>query len=259
MRSLLRLGAVSAVIAALTACVELDTKVTLAADGSGTMSVHTLLLDSFLDLVREREGKAVDEKLQKKMPVALSAEKTAELSAAGITVTHLAAESNDRGFAWDAALSFQSPASLSAIGAEGSLETTPALWIVDLGGGSYEAHLKERSSGSDMAGGESNPGEPAKKKSKKEVQKDMEMLGKMMGTLKDLRMTYSVEVPGTIVSVQPDGGVITGSSVAWTVDGAKIAAAFKETPAQQSSEMIVRFQMPEGQSLPATAISTPAE
>jgi hypothetical protein len=263
MRSTIQLGAVAVALAAHVACIELDTRVTLGADGSGTVSVHTVLLQSFLDVLEE-SGKGGTDKLAEKMPTSLPPERLAELTAAGLEITQLGGGATDRGFGWDASLKFSQPSALEAVGGSQGLNAAPSIWIVDLGSGLYEAHLKERASntsGDGMAEGSDDGGEQ-KTKSKKEMKKDMEMFGKMMATVKDMKLSYALEVPGTIVSVQPDDGKVAGNTVSWAVSGDMILSALKDPEAAKQddrSEMTVRFQMPVGQSLPASAISAVPE
>lgn len=258
MRNAGRLVAVVGLIAAQVACIHAETRVTLAADGSGAVSSRMIILDAVLDVLRSAGKGDPEQALAGKLPSSPTPEQAGTLAEAGVQLTRLDSGPADGGYGWAVDYTFVRPGALDAV-EEAGLGGAPGLRVVDLGGGLYEARLQERAEGAQageaMAGGEDD----GKKKSKKQIKKDMEMLGRLMGTVSDLQLDYAIEVPGAIVSISPEDGVISGQTATWRVTGAMMMAAFGDPAAASMDrrEMAVRFQLPEGSSLPAAALARP--
>jgi hypothetical protein len=275
----LKLAAVSVVLLVNAACLEITSKVTLAADGSANVAVSSLVMDSFLDVLEEMGSSRaeLEEKMQADMPAALSPDQVAALERAGGKVNRLDFASVPEGLRWGVDVSFASIAGVAGV-EDGALgKSMPDTVITDLGDGTYKLVMTSSGVAEPGAGSSLMPtpdgSEKKKKKSKKGGADELEALGKMMAEAVKMRIAFAVDVPGQVLSVEPADGVITGGQVEWVIDGKKMmsglsglgdavaatedGAAGEAPPAGPPDTWTVTFKMPEGQRLPASVVRAP--
>jgi hypothetical protein len=270
MRTGLKLGAVALALVAQLGCMEVETKLTLAADGSGTLSVYTLLQQKFLDIMAEG-GKQddVEQNLLSTLPHAMSDARKAELAALGLGMNNLGVERSEAGLAWNLAVSFRDPAALAAdLTGEGKPKATPSLTIYDLGGGKYEMHVKnDPLDTKGLLDAPVPPPESTSKKSakaaKKSAAKSMESLKDLLSTAADFKVATEITVPGTVESASPAMGMsFSGGTVVWALNGASMMGdlgATDPSAAPMQEDRVVVFQMAAGQSLPASVLTARPE
>lgn len=277
----LKLAAVTVVLLANAACLEITSKVSLAADGSANVVVSSLLMDSFLDVMEEMGSKRteLEEKMSADMPSALTPEQTASLEAVGGKLNRLDFASVPEGLRWGVDVSFDSIASLAELEAGTLGKSMPATAITDLGDGTYKLVMTVTATPESAADSPLAPEpSPKKKKSKKGGGDELEKLGKMMAEAMKMRIAFAVDVPGDVLSVEPSNGVITGHQVEWVVEGktmlaglSNLGAAEAPAPSEEGAPVeegatppsgapdtwAVTFKMPAGQRLPASVLGAP--
>jgi hypothetical protein len=262
-RAGLKVVGVTVALMAQLGCMEVQTTLTLAPDGSGSLSVFTLLQRKFLDIMEDSGKKdEIEKNLASAMPNALSDERRAKLAEAGLGLSKLGVEESEAGVSWNLGVTFREPASLAAdLTGEGKGNATPSLWIYDLGGGKYELHMKNDALESkgllDAPAGEEAPKKASKKK--KDPSKNMDFLKDLLETMMDFKMGVEITVPGSVVSAAPEMGLtVSGSTASWSLSGATMMGEIGGEPSGESpakQERVVVFQMAEGQSLPASVIT----
>lgn len=266
MRAGLKIAGVAVALMAQLGCMEVQTTLTLAADGSGSLSVFTLLQRKFLDIMEDSGKKdEIEKNLASSMPNALSDERRAKLAEAGLGLSKLGVEETEAGVSWNLGVTFREPASLAAdLTGEGKADSTPSLWIYDLGGGKYELHMK--SDALESKGLLDTPApedKPKKGSKKKDPSKNMDILKDLLETMVDFKLGVEITVPGSVVSAAPELGLtVAGATATWSLTGATMMGEMGGTPNAEGpakQERVVVFQMAEGQSLPASAITAAPE
>jgi hypothetical protein len=141
-------------------------------------------------------------------------------------------------------------------------------------GGGAKMDAAEEEDGEDDDGDDGAEGEEEEAKEEEKVdpetaarraQEGMALMGEMMGEAAKLKFTVCIKVPGEIVDFAPEtAGKKEEGAVTWTVDfGSMMAMQMQgamggEEEEGGKSDFKVRFRMPEGKEIPASAL-TPAK
>ena len=263
----------------LAGCIDADIQTTLAADGSGTMSVRMGLTPGMVEVVTKmKELDPKDNTLDELQMIEVSEpteEERAAMKEAGIELLDLASEASEKAISSRFKIAFKSLSGLEhmdAILADGKDNPASGMrltkeedgtYVLAMSGGSdddddpFGLEDMDEDEDEDEAGEEISAEEEARR-----TALAMEMMGKMMAEVANLKMVIGMEVPGEVVSFTPASlGKKDGGKVTWTLDFAAMmaASASGEEPSMEEG-FTVRFRMPEGQSMPESALwSGPAK
>ncbi len=192
----------------------------------------------------------------------MSYERKAKLAEAGLGLSKLEVSESEAGVSWNLGVTFREPASLAAdLTGTGDIQSTPKLWIYDLGGGKYELHMKNDPLDSKglLDAPDAAADKPKKGSKKKDASKNMDLLKDLLETVVDFKMGMEITVPGTVVSATPALGLtVAGGTASWSLTGASLMGDFGDPAAGGSpalEERVVVFQMAGGGALPASVLT----
>ncbi len=267
---------------ALAGCLEADVQTKLSADGSGTMSVRMGLTDGMVDVMtRMKEIDPDDGTLAELKQIEFEKPTEAELAemkVAGVDLLEFEGEASEKRVFSKFKVAFKTVSGLErldALEAEGGDSPMNGVTLTKEDDGTYTLML--RGDDDDEDGEEEEvefdfddeeedeaTGDEDPEEAMRQAAAAIELMGKMMAEMANLKMVFGMEVPGEIISFEPKTlGVVDGGKVTWTFDMASImAASAAGEDASPDGDFSVRFRMPEGQSIPESALwsgAAPAE
>lgn len=223
----LRLLITLALLAVLsTGCVQMNMNTTIAEDGSGsmemTMSLSPVLTESLDDLKALNPDEGLED--LDKLLEADKGELQAKVKGHGVNIKALDKTTVDGRETMHVALDFQDLEGLAYAMHELSGDDSPGLAIVDNGDGTYVLRAFEydfpampEEDQAEEAPEEAPQMDPA------QMGKQMEIMGKMMSAMSELKFVMKVTVPGDVVS--SNAPKVEGRTSIWTVDQTNMMSA----------------------------------
>jgi len=275
--------ALAAASFALSGCLEADVQTEVKADGSGTLGVGMKFTDKFVEIIRKME------KADSKQDIVLKSKEgmmkkpdealLAEWEKKGLKVVQFENVADEKRISSNVKFEFRSLdllRSLDDIKNKDGGTPVGALSLTRDDKGVYTLAMGSPESGkpsSRKAGMGEEEEKPAPKDGEKEVKEEekdpaaeakkaemaMAMMGEMMEEMKNFKFSVSMKVPGEVLDFEPaEGGKKDGAKVTWefTLESMmqmQMSAGTEEDG--QKGAYKVRFRMPEGQSIPESALT----
>lgn len=258
---------------ALAGCVDMDVQTSLKADGSGTMAMKVGFTEGFVKIVQKlKEIDPEDDTVEGAESFVFEAptdEEKAAMKAAGCELLEFEGEQSETKIFSRFKVGFQTLASLSALdniqSDDEKDDSGPGdgMKLVKNDDGTYtlsmtndddEASDDEIEEAIDDAmgdGGEESAEEEDPEEAMKKAAAAMELMGQMMAEMANLKIVIGMEVPGEVVSFAPAIGKKDGGKVTWTIDMSTAMGG----GADMNEGFSVTFKLPEGQSIPESALT----
>jgi hypothetical protein len=267
----------------LPACLEADMQADLKADGSGTLGVGMKFTDKFVEIVKKMEKvdpkqdvvKQAREGMMRKPDEAM----IAAWEKAGLKVLQFENVADEKRLSSSMKVEFRNLELLKNLdqikGKDGG-SPVGLLSLTKDDKGVYTLSMGSPEKGKPAKEGEEEEDEDEAKPEKKEGGKPeaadpeaeakkaaaaMAMMGELMGEMQNFKFTVALKVPGEVVDFEP--GIAAskeGSTVTWKFDfasmmQAQMAGGMGEDSKGGMGDFKVRFRMPEGQSIPESALT----
>lgn len=264
----------------LSACLEADVQTEVRADGSGTLGVGMKFTDKFVEIIRKLEKADAKqdivlkskEGMMKKPDEAL----VAEWEKKGLKVVQFENVADEKRVSSNIKFEFKSLdllRSLDQIKNKDGGTPVGALSLTMDDKGVYTLAMGSPEKGkpsSSKSGMDPDVEKPAAKDGEKPEAKDpeaeakkaemaMAMMGEMMEEMQNFKFSVSMKVPGEIVDFEPatgakkDGGKVTWELTFESMMQMQMAGKMEED--KEEGAYRVRFRMPEGQSIPESALT----
>jgi hypothetical protein len=279
----------AAAVAGLPACLDADIKTSLAKDGSGTMSVRMGLTEGMVKVLSEMKEIDPDSDLISETNELLfeapSDEVKAAMKAAGCEVLEFESEQSEAQVSSRVKVAFAHVSKLGELdqirpeGSDPGGGPGQGMALVRNDDGTYTLSMADGDDdGDDDEFEDENPFEDdgdevgdgdADGDADETVEVDpeevmrkaaaaIELMGKVMAEASKLKIVVAMEVPGEIVSHSPEQfAAVDGKSVVWTMDFASMMAGGMQAGGMDGG-FSVTFRMPEGESIPRSALTTSA-
>lgn len=223
----LRLLIVLALVAVLSAgCVQMNMNTTIAEDGSGsldlTMSLSPVLTESLEDLKALNPDEGLED-----LDMLLAADKgelQAKVKDHGVNIKTLDKTTVDGRETMHVALDFKDLEGLAFAMHELTGDNSPGMAIVDNGDGTFALRPFEYDFpvAAEEAEAEETPAE-APQMDPAQMGKQMEIMGKMMSAMSELKFVMQITVPGDVVN--SNAHKVDGRTSIWTVDQSNMMTA----------------------------------
>ncbi len=261
-------------------CIDMDMQTTLAADGSGTMSMKLGLTEGFVKILGKLRDIDPDQEVLDGVKELEFEEPTAEMKAAmkeaGCELLEFEGERSETKVYSRFKVAFEHLGALEELGRmdadedDGGSGPGQGMTLVKNDDGSYTLSMPKPddddesdapaggedgmggAAGEDAAGDAGGPEEDPEEAMRKAAAA-MELMGEMMAEMANLEVVIGMEVPGDVVSFEPaDFAKQDGRKVTWTID---MAAAMGGGTNGMNDGFSVTFKMPAGTSIPAAALT----
>jgi hypothetical protein len=271
----------------LSACLEADVQTEVRADGSGTLGVGMKFTDKFVEIIRKLEKSDSKQDIVLKSKEGMMKKPDEALIAAwekkGLKVVQFENVADEKRISSTVKFEFKSLdllRSLEEIKQKDGGTPVGALSLTRDDKGVYTLAMGSPETGKPSSRKAAmDPGEdpevekPAGKDGEKPEAKDpeaeakkaemaMAMMGEMMEEVKNFKFSVSMKVPGEVVDFEPaTGGKKDGGKVTWEFS---LESLMQSQTAEGDGEdggkgsYKVRFRMPEGQSIPESALTKAA-
>ncbi len=289
----LRVASLVAASGALPACLEADIETEIRADGSGTFGASMKFTEKTVEVIRRMREidpaqdivvQASEGMIEKPSP-----EKIAEMEKGGLKVLEADSVNDEKRLEMKVRVEFRDLAALKgldALDAKPGSGSSPAddvsLTRDEKGIYTLALHMsqdgkKAKPKGEDALAptgesakeGEAKPPKDPEEEAKKQ-QKAMALTMELMGEASKLRIAVTLKVPGEIVDFAPaamskkDGNRVTWTMTFQSMMEAAMGAMSKESEAgspggkNPMEDFQIRFRLPEGQSISASALTPSA-
>ncbi len=283
MRASSRCALIAASLLVLPACIEADVRTELRADGSGNMGVSMKFTDKFVEVMQKVSKIDSSNDLVKQSKEGMmkkpSDEKLAELEKLGLKLSEFECVADEKRLSAKLKVEFASLAALVKVqefqgGGEspvhmGGFSLTrddKGIYTLAMVPAEPKEGAKAEMGGAKEPAGEKKEGEAKKKDPEAEAkaqQEIMGLMGELMGEASKLKFTVAMKVPGEVVDYEPKiAAKKEDGSVTWEFTFATMMeiqmSGETEDGKDPMENMLVRFKMPEGKSLPESCL-TPAK
>ena len=264
------------VVMGLGGCVDVDVQTAVTKTGSGTMSMKIGFTEGFVAILHKlQEIDPEQEVLESAKDVYFeepSAEDKVAMKAAGLEIVEFEGERSDTKIYSRFKVAFDNLGSLAAIDRIRPDDSEPGdgpgqgmtlvknedgTYTLTMSGPGDDEEIDEvPEEGMDEGMDEGNEGDESAEDPEEAMKKAaaaMELMGQMMAEMANLKIAVGMEVPGEIVSFKPaEFAKKDGQKVTWTID---MAAAMGGGMSGTDNGFSVTFKMPEGESIPETALT----
>lgn len=214
-----RLLVAPTVLLAAVGCFQAETRVVLAADGSGSFAASTAFTPGAVAAMRELDAMAPEAgglaKLTAALPRAPTAAERKVLGEAGLTRVKVRVVDRDDALSAAMSAKFDRPAALAAVSVLSNADL-PSLTLLSSEVGNTLSFTTTRPS--------SAPSAPPPEMTPEQTAKATEIFMGLMAEASAFRVVVSLEVPGVIAEATPDFGVVEGPVATWTVDSSMLMA-----------------------------------
>ena len=226
MMKFLILAAVLAGTLALTGCVQLNSDTVIEKDGSGTaaltMSVSTAVSDALVEMKELDSGQSAD----MDFPMFEDIDKDALVEAGkdhGVKITKFEKKVVDERKTIDIVMAFENLEGLSYVmGKVMGGEPGDGMGIYDAGDGNFVLRQAQYDFPAEPAEEEEEAAETAEpaEPDPEAMQKQMALMGTLMGAVAELDVSFKITVPGEVVS--SNAPTVEGNTSIWTINSSNM-------------------------------------
>jgi hypothetical protein len=228
MKTLLKLFVVLALVAMMSGCVQMHMDTEVKKDGSGTMEMTLSLSKVLTDAIEEMGTEDMDDDIGNIGSMLDMDEKVLKekVKGHGVTVKKHKRSVVEGRETLNVAFEFKDLEGLSFAMGEVMGEGDGGMAIIDLGDGKYalrpyEYNWPEKADAE--AEVEAEDETDAEEMDPEKMQKQMELMGKLMGAMGELEINMKITVPGDII--ESNAPIVEGRTSIWSVDSSNMMTA----------------------------------
>jgi len=229
MQKSIMLAIVILAAASLAGCVQMYSDTIIDKDGSGTANFTMSLSPGMLEAIQEMEELGMNEGQDMDVPEfdqinREDLEKSIE--GHGVEITKFEKDTSDGNMKMDIALEFEDLEGLSFVMGKimgdapgsgmGIFETADGNFILKEAEYDFPAEPADEAEETEPADGSAPTGESSTMTEEEKAQKQMALMGKMMGSMAELDIKFTITVPGEVI--ESNAPVVEGNTSIWAIN-----------------------------------------